>query len=372
MLVFFRQVDHDRPLLWEISPLNPDKVVEHPACRRVLEAFPLLVRKGRCMRLEGGANPRRQGGIPQHAESHHPPECHETCRLFELPRGSQKRRGFEAAKPACCLGVACIAGSEFLWGYGGVVACSGGEDDTPVLVDVGLTGGTLPGQRPFERIRALVRWRAGAGASPFGIAGEGTDGALGDEGGLHALRKGGEGLLGIGCTGNGRAAHLLAGCACLRAVLQALCVHRALRLRLARRGVEEPPALLDATIARSDAVRARARRERSPRLRIGVGQDRLGCAQGRGDTGDPLPLRLGERPQVLGTREGTVGDKTRRARGALHRCQMSSDALATVMPVTPLATAGRHQHRHASLVFDDHVQQHVGEGWSLIPTGAAG
>lgn len=118
-----------------------------------------------------------------------------------------------------------------------------------MLVDVGLTGDEPHGERAFELIHDLGRWRAGAGASPFGIAGDGTDGALGHQGGLHALRKGCESLLGIGFTGKGRAAQLLKGFDFLLAVLQELFVHSALRLRLARLGVEEPPALLDATIA---------------------------------------------------------------------------------------------------------------------------
>jgi hypothetical protein len=41
--------------------MNPDKVVEHPACCRVLDALTFLIRKGQRMLLQGGANPILQG-----------------------------------------------------------------------------------------------------------------------------------------------------------------------------------------------------------------------------------------------------------------------------------------------------------------------
>src|ERR671939_773110 len=57
VLVLFRQVDHDRPLLRGAQHMNPDKIVEHPSSGRVLDTFAFLVRKGGLMRREGGANP---------------------------------------------------------------------------------------------------------------------------------------------------------------------------------------------------------------------------------------------------------------------------------------------------------------------------
>jgi hypothetical protein len=81
--------------------------------------------------------------------------------------------------------------------------------------------------------------------------------------------------------------------------------------------VEEHPALLYAAVARSHHVRALALCERRHRLRIGLGQDRLGFAQRRRDTGNPPRPRLGELLQVLGTLEGAVSDEEHRARGDL-------------------------------------------------------
>jgi hypothetical protein len=40
--------------------------------------------------------------------------------------------------------------------------------------------------------------------------------------------------------------------------------------------------------------------------------------------------------------------------------------------VTPIPTAGLHEHGNTGLVFDDQVQPHLVEVWSLIPTVAAG
>ena len=160
------------------------------------------------------------------------------------------------------------------------------------------------------------------------------DRALGHAGGLQALRKGGEGLLRIGGTGKGRTAQVLERFDFLRTVLQQLFVHGARRLWLARLGVEEHPALLDATRARPDNVIAIAVRERSHRLRIGLGQARLRFAQGGWDSGDPLGPRIREFLEVLGTLEGTIGDQHSRPIVELQRRSMIRDNLAKVVRVT--------------------------------------
>jgi hypothetical protein len=62
--------------------------------------------------------------------------------------------------------------------------------------------------------------------------------------------------------------------------------------------------------------------------------------QGRGDTDDPLRLRLNELLEVLGTIEGTVGDQQRGARGELQLGHMVSDELAEVVCVTTIPPKG--------------------------------
>jgi hypothetical protein len=371
-LVRCRSGDHERPVVWEISPRHPDNGVEHPACRRVLETLTVLVRHGGLRRLEGGAKPLRQGGIPPQAAGHHPQQGHDACRLFEIPRGGQALWGVQDATPAFGVGVAVVAGAEVLRGEAGVVEGLGGKDAPTGVVDGGLPGSEPPGARAFERIPERVRWRAVAGAPPFGRAGDGPDGALGHDGGLQARCKGGEGLPGLGFAGKRRAAPRHEGVDCLRAVLQERFVHRARRLRLARRGVEEPPAVRDATIARAHHVLARARHERGHRLRIGWGPDRVGFAHGRRDTGAPMRLRIGTLLAVLGTLEGPVGDTTRCARGELQRRHRGGAEVATVRPVTTLPTAGRQQHGNAGLVGDQQLQHAVVAVWALSPTVAAG
>jgi hypothetical protein len=69
--------------------------------------------------------------------------------------------------------------------------------------------------------------------------------------------------------------------------------------RLAQLEADEDPAWLDAPIARSPPVRARARQQRSHRPRIRLGQDGLGCAPSRGDTGALTRRQAGGQAQAL-------------------------------------------------------------------------
>ena len=101
---------------------------------------------------------------------------------------------------------------------------------------------------------------------------------------LHVVGKTRQGLVGIRFTGKGRAAQRLESFHFVGTLLEPLLVHGALGVRLARFGVDEPPALLDAPIARWHHAVAIALRERRHRLRISLGQDGLGFPQGRGDT----------------------------------------------------------------------------------------
>jgi hypothetical protein len=67
---------------------------------------------------------------------------------------------------------------------------------------------------------------------------------------LHALLENCQHLPRIGRAREGRATEFLPGFACLPALLAQLFVHRALRLRLARLGVEEHPALRHSPLGR--------------------------------------------------------------------------------------------------------------------------
>lgn len=302
--------------------MNPAKVVEHPSCSRVLDAFACLVRKGRSVAF-----------------------------------------GMHLAFVAC---------SHLLGWQGGVVECIGGQDETTVLVHQRLTGGDPHGERAVELRHDLGRWCVLAWASSLVIAGGGADGALGQEGSLQALRKGRQSLRRIGSTGKSRAAQVLEGFAVLLTRLQPLFVHRTLRLRLARLGVEEHPAGLHSTGGGRHNLIAILLYQWGHRLRIGLGQDSLCFTQGRWDTGDPLRPRFGELLEVLCTREGPVGDKQRGAIRDLSLRQMIGNDLTEVVRVTPIPTEGLHQHGNASLVFDKQVEHHLLEVRALIPTVAAG
>jgi hypothetical protein len=110
VLVLIRQVDHDRPLLRGVEHMNPDNVVAHPACGRVLDACAFWVWKCYRMCLEGWTNPILQGRIHQQADGHHQQQRHAAFRLVEIERGGQKLRVFQEAKAEFRLGLAFIAG----------------------------------------------------------------------------------------------------------------------------------------------------------------------------------------------------------------------------------------------------------------------
>jgi hypothetical protein len=353
--------------------MNPDNVVEHPSCGRVLKALACVVWTCGRMFLEGMANPNFPGRIDQPADRHPHQQRQDACRLVAIPRGGQKLWVVQAAQPAFRPGLACIAGSQLRRGQQGGIAFMRSEEDTTMVVEQGLTGGDPHGERAFERIDDLVRWSTWAWAPPLGIAwGGGADGALGHEGGRHAVGTDRQGLLRLGGPGTGWAAQCLDRVDVLRTVRQPLCVHGARRLRLARRGVAAHPARLYAPITRSPHVRTLALRERGQRRRIGLGSYRLGFAPGRRDPGAPLRPRLGELLKVLGTREGAVRDAPQRAIGHLPRRHRRGDELATVLHIPTMPPEGLHEPGDARVLFDQHVPQHGVAGRSLLPTGAPG
>ena len=116
MLVLVGQIENHESLSRDEEHMNPHEVVEHPACRRVLDALAFLVWKGGRMLLEGGANPILQGCVHQQADGHHHQQCHDAFRLFEIEGGRQKLRVFQEAKPAFRPGLPFVAGEHGLGG----------------------------------------------------------------------------------------------------------------------------------------------------------------------------------------------------------------------------------------------------------------
>jgi hypothetical protein len=97
------------------------------------------------------------------------------------------------------------------------------------------------------------------------------------------------------------------------------------------RPVEAHPARPDAPIARAHYRRTSVRRERSPRQRIGLGSDRLGCAHAGGAPSAPRRPRRGAWRTGRCPRAGSVGDQARRASGDRPRRQRGGEERAAVV-----------------------------------------
>lgn len=195
---------------------------------------------------------------------------------------------------------------QLMWRQLGVVAFVGSQDETPLVVDAGLSGRERRGQSPGDVVAHLGRGSAVSGASSCAIAWRRVHGTAVEEGRLHALREDRQRLPRIGFAREGRATYFLAGVACLLTVLAPLLVLGALRRRLARLGVDAHPAWRDSPVGRGQALRAIRRQQGGQGVRLSLGQDRWGVAQGRRDPGAQLRTRRGALLEVLGTLEGFV------------------------------------------------------------------
>jgi hypothetical protein len=131
--------------------------------------------------------------------------------------------------------------------------------------------------------------------------------------------------------------------------------------------VEEDPALLDAPIARAHRVIAIALRERRHRLRIGLGQDGLGFAQGRWDSGNPREVGIGQLLQVLCTIERTIGHQVGGAIGRAQLGNVLADDLAEICRITAVASEGLHQHGNAGLVLNNEIEHDLVQVRAMIP-----
>ena len=84
MLMFRGEIEHDRPLACLTEPVNPHKILKHPARRRMLNPFTPLVGKRRRMVVERLTNAVFQGGIHQQTHGHHHQQGHDALRLFQI------------------------------------------------------------------------------------------------------------------------------------------------------------------------------------------------------------------------------------------------------------------------------------------------
>ena len=164
------EIQHDGPLAWSDEEMNAHKIMKYPPGRWILHTFPLLIGKGRVMLLKRLPNAVLQGRIHQQTHGHDHQEGHDPLRFFEVERGGQKLGIFQEAKPALRMRLAFVGVQQLLrWQLGGVEFV-GGQDETTVLVDEGLSGRKRGGQAPLDLVDHLLGLHAWSGASPFAIA----------------------------------------------------------------------------------------------------------------------------------------------------------------------------------------------------------
>ena len=331
--------------------MNPHEVVEYPACRRVLDARAFLVWKGSLMRLQDRADTVFEGRIDEQTHRHHHQQGHDTLGFFEVERGGQKLRVFEEAKPTFHVGLPFVSSQHRLGGQLALVQFVRCEDKTAVLVNPCLVVRKPRRQGASDMVDDLGGLGAGSWAPPLPIVGRGADGTVREKRGLQGVGQTRQGSVGIRFTGKGGAAQRLEGFDCVGTLLEPLLVDRALGLRLARLGIDEDPALRNATIARWHDVIAIALRERRHRRGIGLGQDGLGFAQGRWYAGDPREAGLGQLVQILGALESTVGHEIGGVGRGVELRNVVTDDLAERFAIMTLATQGLHQHRDTGLVL---------------------
>jgi hypothetical protein len=349
--VLVGQIQNDESLSRNVEHMNPHEVVEHPACRRGLDALAFLVREGGLMLLQDRADTVLEGRIDEQTHRHHHQQGHDALGFFEVERGGQKLRGFEEAKPAFHVGLPFVSSQHRLGGQLALVQFVRREDKTAVLVDPRLAVREPRRQGASDMVDDLGGLGAGPWAPPLPIGGRGADGTVRKKRGLQVVGKTRQGLVGIRFTGKGCAAQRLEGFDFVGTLLAPLLVDGALGLGLARLGLDEHPALRDATIARWHDVIAITLRERRQRLGIGLGQDGLGFVQGRWHAGDPLEAGLGQLGQILGAIESPVGHEIGGVGRGVELRNVVTDELAERFAIMTIATQGLHQHRDTGLVL---------------------
>jgi hypothetical protein len=352
--------------------MNPDKRVEHPPRRGVLEAFALLVWNRRLVIPEALANPIVQGCIHQHAHRHDHEQGHDALGLFQIPRGGQKLRGFEESTAALGRPLAFI-GREPLRGWSLVVLeCMRGEDATTLLYHQGLAGRERRRQGPVELLSQLVGRGAVAWSAPLAVAWPDTKRHFRQCRGLHALRTGGQRLLRLGFTRKRGAAEVLERFEVVGPLSAEVCVRRALRLGTPRRGVREPPALHAAAIGRLQRVIAIAFGQRRPRGRVDLGPGHWRGGSGGWHAGAPLAARVGALVEMRFAVQGTVRHQIRRAIGERPWRPGLAHDLPDTARVPGIAAKRLQQQRDARLLLHPQGQHDWVEVRAMIPAIAAG
>jgi hypothetical protein len=159
---------------------------------------------------------------------------------------------------------------------------------------------------------------------------------------------------------------------CLVTGLEEWRADRALRLRLAVLGGDEPPALLDATLGGGRDMIAIALGQWGHGLRVGLRSRGLCLAPRRWHTGNPLHRGFGALLEVVFTREGTIGDKIGGTISRLSLRQIRLDDRPKLFHITAMATEGLHQDRKASLMLANELQHPLMQVRPMLSAVAAG
>jgi hypothetical protein len=140
------------PLPRNAEDMNPAKVLEYPACCRILHRLSLLVGKRRVMVLERLTNPVLSGSIHQQAHGHHHQEGHDPFGCFEIERGGHNLRVFQETHPTFCVSLPLVSVEHLLGCQRRLIQFRGGQDETPVLINQRLTRRKGGGEGAFDRI----------------------------------------------------------------------------------------------------------------------------------------------------------------------------------------------------------------------------
>jgi hypothetical protein len=167
--------------------------------------------------------------------------------------------------------LAFVARQQLLWRQLSSVEFVGSQNETPVLVEEGLSGRERRGQSPLDLVDRLRGLHPLSRSAPRAIAGPRVHRAGAQQRGLQGWRQERQRLLGIGFARTGSAAsflprfNLFVTCWASRLVDGALC------LRLAGFGGDEDPALRHATGGRRLLVIAVAFCEWDQGLEVDLG-----------------------------------------------------------------------------------------------------
>ena len=228
------QMQHQEAVSRPVKPMHPHDVVTPPAGRWRLETLAFLRWNRRAVLWERAADAGLAGRRDEPADGHHPHQGQEAGRCFASARSGQKLGSLEAAAAARGRRLPFGPGQARARGPLALVAFVRREDEPLVRVDPRLTGRAPRRQGCDARGDARVRPGARAGTPPLPLLGCGADGAVVETRGRPGVGTLRQGLLGLRCTGEGRAAQRLAGFACAVPLLAPRRVDGTLGLRLAR------------------------------------------------------------------------------------------------------------------------------------------